>query len=69
MTESVGLYKIDVQTGKLISILKFQGDFSKVDASLNQCVLSFDNTMIVTGGDDSIVRLFKLSKDMKTTSN
>jgi len=28
-------------------------------------VLSFDNSLILTGGDDTIVRLFKLSKDMK----
>jgi hypothetical protein len=28
-------------------------------------VLSFDNTCIVTGGDDCIARIYKLSKDLR----
>ncbi len=64
LTEQVALYQIDPATGKLENLLQFIADFSTQDASLNQCVLSFDNTCIVTGGDDSVARIYKLSKDL-----
>lgn len=61
LTESVGLYRINVQTGEISCILKVQADFSPQDPSLNQCVLY--KGVIVSGGDDGKVRLFTLKDD------
>ena len=65
MTHNVALFKIDVKTGKLIELLKFQADFATPDASANHCTLSYDNTLLATGGDDSTIRIFTLAKDFK----
>ena len=64
----MAIYQVDIKSGKLTNLLQFIADFSQEDACLNQCVLSFDNSCIVTGGDDSVVRLFRLSKDFKELS-
>ena len=64
----------DVSVGQLeltnfqgLNVLqRFQGDFSAKEASLNQCVLSFDNKLLATGGDDSVVRLYTLAEDFKS---
>ena len=66
LTQDVGIYKIESKTGKLILLQRFQGDFSAKEASLNQCVLSFDNKLLATGGDDSVVRLYTLAEDFKS---
>ena len=39
------------------------------EASLNQCILSFDNKFLVTGGDDSVVRIYSMAEDFKSTTN
>jgi WD40 repeat protein len=48
---------------------RFQGDFSAKEASLNQCVLSFDNRVLATAGDDSVVRVYHLAEDFKSVSS
>lgn len=55
LTEDFALYKIQ-KDGTLELLLKVKADFSKVDASLNTCSLSWDNSILVTGGDDHLVR-------------
>jgi len=61
LTEQVALYTIEA-SGKLTNILKLQSDFSKKDACLNQCMLSHDRTLLVTGGDDTMVRVHFLNQ-------
>lgn len=53
---------------KLISLQRFQGDFSLKEASLNQCVLSFDNKLLATCGDDSVLRIYTLAEDFKSVT-
>jgi WD40 repeat protein len=62
LTESVALYKIEAETGKINRILKVQADFSSQDPSLNQCLLY--KGVIVSGGDDGKVRLFTLKDNI-----
>ena len=62
LTENVGLYKIDKE-GKLVEIMKFQGDFSEELPSVNHCMISADNTLFATGGDDKIIRIYSLTKE------
>ena len=66
LTQNVGLYKIE-KDGKLIEIMKFQGDFAEELPSVNHCMLSADNTLFATGGDDKIIRIYQLTKDFKKT--
>jgi|LauGreDrversion4_2_1035121.scaffolds.fasta_scaffold569249_1 hypothetical protein len=41
--------------------MEFVADFKKGDEpSVNCCKFSFDNGLIATGGDDCLVRIFKL---------
>ncbi len=51
---------------KLIKLLEFQADFKKEEASVNCCRLSRDNSLIATGSDDCVVRVFKLGSDFKS---
>lgn len=47
---------------KLIKLLEFQADFKKgEEASLNCCKLSSDNTLLATGGDDCVARVYSLT--------
>jgi WD40 repeat protein len=57
---------IDISFRKLISLQRFQGDFSLKEASLNQCALSFDNKFLATCGDDAVVKLYNLADDFKS---
>ena len=34
---------------------------------MNHCSISYDNTLLATGGDDSVIRVYTLSKDFKKT--
>ena len=62
-TQNIALYKIDVKTGQLTELMKFQADFNEEVPYLNTCVISADSTLLCTGGDDSIIRLWTLAKD------
>jgi WD40 repeat protein len=57
LTEFVALYQVEA-SGKLVLLLKVQGDFLEKDPSLNQCVLS--KGVLVTGGDDTKVRIHSI---------
>ena len=35
---------------------------------MNQCALSADNSILLTGGDDSVARLYKMAEDFKSTT-
>eukprot|EP00347_Sterkiella_histriomuscorum_P010848 403374692 len=64
----VVFYKIDVKSGKLEKLQEFQADFKKEEASVNCCKYSKDNSLLATGGDDFVVRVFKLdTKDYKSS--
>ena len=69
LTQDVAMFKIETKTGKLILLQRFQGDFSAKEASLNQVVLSIDNKLLATAGDDGVVRVYQLSDDFKSVSN
>jgi hypothetical protein len=45
---------------------KCQADFSEKEPCLNCCNLSRATDMVATGGDDGIVRVIMLSKDLKS---
>ena len=66
LTQNVGLYKIDKE-GKLVELMKFQSDFTEELPSVNHCMISADNTLFATGGDDKIIRIYQLTKEFKTT--
>jgi WD40 repeat protein len=51
---------------KLIVLQRFTGDFSVKEASLNQCALSFDNKILATAGDDSVVKVYNMAEDFKS---
>ena len=59
------MFEIDKQTGKLSLLQKFVADFTEENPSLNNVVLSFDNSLLATGGDDTVVRIYAMSKDFK----
>lgn len=67
LTEQVAVYKVDSGSGKLSLLLKVQADFSDKEASLNQCVLR--QNVLVTGGDDTIVRVFTLKDNTISETN
>ena len=54
-----------MKTGKLTLYQKFKADFAPENPGLNHAALSFDNTLMATGGEDSVIRLFVISKDFK----
>ena len=41
--------------------MSFQADFKTVEAAVNCCKYSRDNSLLATGGDDFTVRVFKLN--------
>ena len=44
-----------------MKLLDFQADFSKDNPSLNICRFSHDNTLLATGGDDCISRVYAIT--------
>ena len=64
--QTVHFYNIEQKTGALSLLQKFEADFSAENPSLNNVVLSFDNTLLATGGDDMAIRIFGISKDFKS---
>jgi len=57
------LYKIE-GSGKLTPLVRVKADFLDKDPSLNQCLLA--RGILVTGGDDCIVRLFSIKDNQHT---
>ena len=44
-----------------MKLLDFRADFSKENPSLNICKFSHDNTLLATGGDDCISRVYAIT--------
>ena len=65
MNEQVWIFEVNRKDGKLSVLQKFQADFEKENPSLNHAALSFDKTILATGGDDMLIRVYRLSKDFK----
>lgn len=36
---------------------------------MNQCVLSFDNKLLATAGDDAVVKVYNLADDFKSVTS
>ena len=66
MGEHTAIYKLCLPKGELELLLKFQTDFKNVEPASNCCRWSRDNAGLAVGGDDTIIRLYKVtSKDFK----
>jgi WD40 repeat protein len=66
MGQFTAIYKISMPKGQLELLTKFQTDFRKEDPASNCCRWSRDNAGLAVGGDDTIIRLYKVaSKDFK----
>lgn len=66
MGEFTAIYKICLPKGELELLQKFQTDFSSSEPASNCCRWSRDNAGLAVGGDDSVIRLYKVtSKDFK----
>lgn len=60
------VYKLALPAGNLELLHKFQTDFKEIEASSNCCRWSRDNAGLAVGGDDKVLRLYKVtSKDFK----
>jgi len=61
--DSVELYKINPKTGKFTFMIKFQADFHAENAHVNSVEFIYENKSVVTGGNDGVVRVWKLEID------
>ena len=60
------VYKLAMPEGTLELLHKFQTDFREIEPSSNCCRWSRDNQGLAVGGDDKVIRLYKVtSKDFK----
>lgn len=62
--QKVALFSIDGKTGDFDQLDEKQADFVE-DGDLNAIEYSIDNSMIVTGGDDGVARVWSVSDDGK----
>ena len=51
---------------KLELLFKVDADFSAKEPCLNCCGIAPDNLSVATGGDDGVVRIFKLAQNLKS---
>ena len=58
--KDVCLYEIDDTSGVLKLLSSIESDWSKEDPSVNKCIFSDDESMVVSGGDDGIARVFEI---------
>lgn len=61
MGNCTAIYKIAMPAGTLELLQKFQTDFKPIDSSASCSRWSRDNSLLATGGDDSVVRLYRVN--------
>jgi len=61
MGKFTAIFKINMQTKKLEELQKFETDFSPIDACTNTLRWSSDNGGLAAGGEDKLVRLYKVA--------
>lgn len=64
--EFVEIYKLDQDTGKLTIMYRFQADFDPENPQVNTAEFVYGNQYVVTGGNDKIVRAWKLDINKDT---
>ena len=60
LKEFVEVYSLDKATGKLNKMCSFQADFDKQDPRVNAAIFAYGNQYIITGGNDTVIRAWKL---------
>jgi WD40 repeat protein len=60
ISKCVGLYQIDSKSGQVVEIQKTEGDFHEKDPEVAKTKWSQDNKLIVSGGEDGVMRIFKV---------
>ena len=63
--EYVELFKIGKEDGKMKRMFRFQADFAENDAKVNAVEFLYDNKYVVTGGNDCVVKVWKLEVNSK----
>jgi WD40 repeat protein len=58
--EFVEIHKLDKETGKLTMMHRFQADFDTENPKVNTAEFLYENQYVVTGGNDKVVRAWKL---------
>jgi len=61
--DSVQLFSIDNKTGKLTKMHTFKADFHPEDARVNTAEFIYGNEYVITGGNDTAIRVWKLQID------
>ena len=56
----IEVYSADKASGKLNKMYSFQADFDKENAQVNAAIFAYGNQYIITGGNDTIIRVWKL---------
>ena len=64
--KDVCLYEINDSTGVLKLLSSAEADFSKEDPSVNKCIFSNDESLVVSGGDDGVARVFEIKNGQLT---
>jgi COMPASS component SWD3 len=60
ISKSVGIYQIDPKSGEVNEVQKTEGDFHEKEPEVAKSKWSRDNKLIVTGGEDGIMRVYKV---------
>ncbi|CAI2373648.1 unnamed protein product [Moneuplotes crassus] len=61
----VQLYKVIPETGKLTMMTEFQADFDSENPHVNTVEFLYENKQVITGGNDTILRVWSLNIDKK----
>lgn len=61
--EYVHIFSIDKKNGALKAMYKFQADFYREDPKVNAVEFLYNNQYVITGGNDKVVRVWRLEID------
>jgi len=61
--DKVELFSVHDKTGKLIKMISFQADFDSENPQVNAAKFAYGNQYLITGGNDRVIRAWKLDVD------